>query len=984
MKLRLLEKKMAWGFMLLLSTALVCPILGAEERPLVPYGDVLTSRDAGWRLPVSIPGGTPGTLPAAVGGARISDDGATNPVLLNVRRMESAKMVIDYAIPSPALALGTTAAPKGATDQSEGRAETIVLSTLPLIGMPGSPQMPVIPVSLILPAGWAFDHAEVITGSLQPLPGNHYIEPAARPVPLGTTPGKNRGEADATIYGAESAYPSQTFTVEHIQGRRGVKTLTVNLHPMVYHPRSGKVSYYDAIRLVVMLNRSPGRLSGGEIRFREAPFDAFKGRVENPEFLQGYQGSHVAPLGTSRTIRGAGSLCDPSESYDYVVVTNQAIRDAETDLTVQDLLAEKQQSGLSTTVVLIEDVLATYTGQDTAEQLRNFIKDAYNNWETDYVLLGGDTNIIPMRKLYSGNQNGDTLPSDLYYQCLDGSYNANGNGFWGEAVDGETGGMVDLESEVYIGRASAENAEEFSNFVYKTLAYAHDAANLPYLKRALMCGEKLGFGGASEYAKASMEEIRLGADTHQYTTAGFAADPSISVDSLYAQDTGSWGFAEIHEKMVGGVSLINHLGHSNTSFGLGFSNWEAMNLQNERPFFAYSQGCIAGNFEGDCLAERITTSHRHGAFAVVMNSRYGWGAYNSTHGYSQQINRPFWDGYFGERQLTRLGPLNANSHEASNYNVQNLYVRWVIYESNLFGDPHLALRAQDVVGPEPGANAGADQMVHSGVQVVLDGSASKDGEQFTWAQIDGPDVVLNGASSARASFTALNTTGTNVTLKFRLTVTDHSGVHSSDECSVVVEPVENKGPVARAGSDKHIACGKWVALDGRESSTPNGSITQYKWTQIAGPDVKMIYTDSAYAYALAPETDATLEFRLTVIDSSGRSDSATCTVVCGDGGNQAPVANAGPDIKGALNSWAFLDGRDSSDPDGTIRHFKWTQTGGPTVRLDYADREYAYCQVPGIPGVLTFTLTVTDNMGAEHSDTCTVTGDPSLKGRDRD
>jgi hypothetical protein len=40
-----------------------------------------------------------------------------------------------------------------------------------------------------------------------------------------------------------------------------------------------------------------------------------------------------------------------------------------------------------------------------------------------------------------------------------------------------------------------------------------------------MVGEHLGFGGPSEYAKNSKEEIRLGSDAHGYHTSGFEDSP---------------------------------------------------------------------------------------------------------------------------------------------------------------------------------------------------------------------------------------------------------------------------------------------------------------------------------------------------------------------------------------------------------------------------------------------------------------------------
>jgi hypothetical protein len=240
-----------------------------------------------------------------------------------------------------------------------------------------------------------------------------------------------------------------------------------------------------------------------------------------------------------------------------------------------------------------------------------------------------------MRKLWNdpwpSSGYADHLPSDVYYQCLDGNYNSNGNDKWGEPTDAPNGADVDLLAEVYIGRASAENEAEMSNFIYKTLAYENAPDSESYLRTALMAGEYLGFGGVSDYATASMEEIRTGTSNNGYTTTGFAACPSFSVDTLYDSPTYTWPKSEMFNKINSNTySIINHLGHANSNYVMKFYNADADGFTNNKFMFIYSQGCIPGNFEVDCMAEHLTTSTRSGAYAVVLNSRYGWGARNST------------------------------------------------------------------------------------------------------------------------------------------------------------------------------------------------------------------------------------------------------------------------------------------------------------------------------------------------------------------
>ena len=97
--------------------------------------------------------------------------------------------------------------------------------------------------------------------------------------------------------------------------------------------------------------------------------------------------------------------------------------------------------------------------------------------------------------------------------------------------------------------------------------------------------------------------------------------------------------------------------------------------------------------------------------------------------------------------------------------------------------------------------------------------------------------------------------------------------------------------------------------------------------------------------------------------------------------NQAPVADAGPDQTVAKLTGVVLDGRGSSDPDGTIAGYAWSQTAGPAVVLDGADTVAPTFGAPDVGAAtdLVFQLIVTDNDGATSppdSVTITVTDPP--------
>jgi len=92
------------------------------------------------------------------------------------------------------------------------------------------------------------------------------------------------------------------------------------------------------------------------------------------------------------------------------------------------------------------------------------------------------------------------------------------------------------------------------------------------------------------------------------------------------------------------------------------------------------------------------------------------------------------------------------------------------------------------------------------------------------------------------------------------------------------------------------------------------------------------------------------------------------------GGNEPPVANAGPDQTVDEGVTVTLNGSGSTDPDGSIASYSWEQTGGPTVVLPSTSvsPQFTAPNVTQGGASLTFRLTVTDNGGLQSTDTCTV------------
>jgi len=93
----------------------------------------------------------------------------------------------------------------------------------------------------------------------------------------------------------------------------------------------------------------------------------------------------------------------------------------------------------------------------------------------------------------------------------------------------------------------------------------------------------------------------------------------------------------------------------------------------------------------------------------------------------------------------------------------------------------------------------------------------------------------------------------------------------------------------------------------------------------------------------------------------------------GGGTNTPPVANAGPNQSISTTS-VSLNGSSSSDPDGTISTYAWSQVGSTPNVATIVSASSANTNVTGlIAGVYVFNLTVTDDDGATASDQVQIT-----------
>lgn len=179
-----------------------------------------------------------------------------------------------------------------------------------------------------------------------------------------------------------------------------------------------------------------------------------------------------------------------------------------------DRFAEwKWKKGLKTAVVTLDSITSVSPGRDTQEKIRNFLQTVREQWGIMWVLLAGDLELIPARKVSASGYAIDEAESDVYYGCLDDLWEPGEDGIYGNEMvrmgytmectgegdertcTGVDTGFVglDLWYDVYLGRLPASNADELKVMIDKIIDYRLSPREKGDQESMLMMANKLHY-----------------------------------------------------------------------------------------------------------------------------------------------------------------------------------------------------------------------------------------------------------------------------------------------------------------------------------------------------------------------------------------------------------------------------------------------------------------------------------------------------------
>ena len=295
--------------------------------------------------------------------------------------------------------------------------------------VPGAPMIPVKVLSIKIPEHLELERVDYKIIKMK-LKGKLKIIPTPQPREVSSRERFKKGEVfveDPRIYQSSKYYPEKVIEYRVKNGidlatLKRTKYLIIRIFPIRYLPTTGEVEYISSMDISITYKQTQEKLQ-----------------------------ETLSPQGTN-----------------LIIITPESLKSY-----ALQLAEYKNSTGIVTRVVTAEWIYTNYPGTDNQEKIRNFISDSMS----PFVILFGDSDQIPPRYAYVNDLYVET---DLYYADLDGDWDTDNDGKYGEVED-----QIDGYPDILIGRLPISNANEAQTVLDKITHYSSEN---PWLMKILFLG----------------------------------------------------------------------------------------------------------------------------------------------------------------------------------------------------------------------------------------------------------------------------------------------------------------------------------------------------------------------------------------------------------------------------------------------------------------------------------------------------------------
>ena len=500
----------------------------------------------------------------------------------------------------------------------------------------GYPQIPIVYKQYAIPIDASNVSLRISSCEMDTLLSDVYLYPVQYPQPSNSSNMSDFTEPNDEFYQQVTLYPNIVAEIVSDTQMMGFRIVKVACYPFAYIPKEG-VLYKR--RVDYTLDYS----STSEILF-DAPKISDRRARSAQEYIASIVENRGEVLNTniSPVVNQKMSATDLSVQNDvipdYVIITNNELKSE-----FQRLADWKTKKGVPTIIKTIEEIETEFVGADLVDKIKGFLVNVENKWgnECMYLLLGGDSDIIPCREVESwvSKEKGKLYATDACY--VDSDFTINWPDLTAES---------DICRNIFMGRLPINTSNQARKFIHKLIHYEKADFNIDYsyMNNFLMTCALMYDSNKYPYAYNS-DRIRNHLDNYreQYLPVHFnywylydhvncscpsTTHPQFIADTVYTKELNKKNFmSALNGETEFGFPHIIHVNDHGHPWSIGASSKDKCeNLYNNDIYqirdtthlnIAFTICCNTANFPEDCIGENLL---RKNTVAYLGNTDSGY------------------------------------------------------------------------------------------------------------------------------------------------------------------------------------------------------------------------------------------------------------------------------------------------------------------------------------------------------------------------
>jgi len=570
------------------------------------------------------------------------------------------------------------------------------------------PALPLIPIRILIPQNCNYVQfsskveQELIASGIQ-------LRPNPRPFPTGTTPVRI-STATRPNY-LERSYPEENVKYVGSHDIGGYKIVSFIVYPFSFSPVDGLLSLHTSIDLDIELQTQKESFHPINDSMREYVKMTVYNKEDFP-ILYGEDNGKKAE-GLSKTTQSPGTAWEDYQTK-YLIVTNEVLKPA-----FEKLAIWKSKKGVKAEILTVEEIRERYHygdqfNKDTmALNIKYAIYDYWAQGGLEYVLLGGDLDIVPSRNLYLeadffydhdyANDNYLT-PADIFYSSFDISDMA---WYENDYVNHDTSEYdMFCTPQIAVTRLAVSTINEANIQIDRIIDYEKDPIREELDYDVLMAGYKMenytqnALGQVFSDVDAKSDAIWYGINNGSWTrfkffdtSSSYPAGSALPMTPENLKLTIEHGFSIIH--------IGSHGYKDRWKLGdLSFDNTYAASLNNPRKSIILTSACKTNAIDTLCLSKAFMKNPKSGILGYWGSSRGGWSSYYYIDDYdypplfgSERCDSTFMkllisssDRHFG--RIAMQTKVEMITWGLMGYDEP---YRWLLYAINPLGDPEMPI-----------------------------------------------------------------------------------------------------------------------------------------------------------------------------------------------------------------------------------------------------------------------------------------------------